>query len=203
MPALGLTLALLTLLIVAGLCAAIACRQTLRARDRDDAWRYLAWDEASLAKLRAGLAPRSAFTRLLSGEPSPRAVDDAIAMKREFARRIAGTHSDFDASGDMEVRLLALDQRGLRYELVPICLARLDLEALQRSGRLSCVSDPVRGHTAFAAVMTRETLRHFMLPENHPWFAPTFRWYSALPTSVAFVLAHLVPAERPQAEERS
>jgi len=102
----------------------------------------------------------------------------------------------------MEVRLLALDVHGMRYEIVPMCIGRLDLEALQRSGRLSCVSDPVRGQTAFAAVMARETLRHFMLPENHPWFAPTFRWYAALPTSVAFVLAHLVPADRPGTEHR-
>lgn len=200
MPNLALTLGLLALLTAAVLGAAIACRQTLVARDLAAAWRYLSWDDASLTQLRTRLAPRSSITRLWKGGPSLRAVDDAIAMKREFARRIAGDRSDFHAAGELEVRLLALDVHGMHYALAPICIGRLDLEALHRSGRLSCISDPVRGHTAFAAVMTRETLRHFMLPENDPWFAPTFRWYSGLPTSVAFVLAHLVPADHPRAE---
>lgn len=196
---LGFPLALLTLSIALIACAVYAFRQTMRAQALAAAWRYLQWDDKTLAKLRADLAEREAGRRLHLGGSSLRAVDDAIAMKHEFARRIAGTRSDFHTAGEMEVRLLALDMNGMHYTLVPICIGRLDLEALHRSGRLSCVSDPVRGQTAFAAVMTRESLRHFMLPENDPWFAPTFRWYSALPTSVAFVLAHLVPAERQHA----
>ncbi|WP_374403238.1 hypothetical protein [Niveibacterium sp.] len=197
---LGFPLALLTLAIALVACAVYAFRQTMRAQALAAAWRYLQWDDKTLAKLRADLAARAVGRSLRVGSSSLRAVDDAIAMKHEFARRIAGTRSDFHTAGEMEVRLLALDMNGMHYTLVPICIGRLDLEALHRSGRLSCVSDPVRGQTAFAAVMTRETLRHFMLPENDPWFAPTFRWYSALPTSVAFVLAHLVPAERLSAE---
>lgn len=188
------------LIVVVLFCAAFAYHRAVIARDLAAAWRYLLWDDESLATLRASLAARSGARRLRMGGPSLRAVDDAIAMKREFARRIAGTRNDFRATGEMEVRLLALDVNGMHYELVPTCIGRLDLEALDRSGRLSCVSDPVKGQVAFAAVMARDTLRQFMLPENDPWFAPTFRWYSALPSSVAFVLAHLVPADRPRTE---
>lgn len=168
-------------------------RRNAAARKQAAAWDYLGWDEDALLQLRNALAADTGVALLRPGRPALSSVDAALAMKREFARRIAGTRRDYREAGDVEIRLLALGVDGARYSLVPVCIGRLDLDALSRSGRISCVSDPNAGRTEFAAVMSRDALRLFMLPENHHWFGPTFRWFSNLPAEVAFVAVHLVP----------
>lgn len=193
MTQIHLTLALLALLILVLILALSIHRSSATARQQAAAWRYLDWDDESLAMLRAQLQPAADSKQSKEQQAMRLAVEQAMAMRAAFARRIAGTRHDFRAAGLVELRLVGLSQRGTDYEAGPVCIGRLNLEALYRSGRLACVSDPASERASFAAVMTRETLRHFMLAENDPWFLPTFRWYSSLPGSVNLVLAHLAP----------
>ncbi|MCX9158432.1 hypothetical protein OPU71_20105 [Niveibacterium sp. 24ML] len=198
MTSMSFALAVLALLSLAAIAVWLIHRSGTVDRQQAAAWRYLAWNDESLALLRSKLQAPQTTTPGKRQQAMLTAVEAAMGMRAESARRIAGTRHDFRAAGPMELRLIALRASGTDYEAGPICIGRLNLDALYRSGRLSCVSDPATSHASFAAVMTRETLRHFMLPENDPWFLPTFRWYSTLPSSVSFVLAHLVPLETPQ-----
>ncbi|WP_341676461.1 hypothetical protein [Niveibacterium sp. SC-1] len=150
------------------------------ARDAD-AWTYLEYSPEALAALLAAEP----------GEPINSAARHAQVAQQRVRARLSRSRHTFDPASVRETRLLSLSRNGAHYLLDNLCLGRLDLEALQAAGRLLDVG-PLGGPPQFAALVARDSLRNFLLPETHAWALPTARWLSRLPGEADMVLVHLL-----------
>jgi|GEM_PF-4005232 len=156
-------------------------RRNLKLARDADAWTYLEYSPEALAALIAA-APK---------EPVNTAARQAQAAQQRVRARLSRSRHGFEAASVRETRLLSLTRAGAEYRLDDLCLGRLDLEALQAAGRLMEVG-PLGGPPQFAALVARDGLRSFLLPETHAWALPTARWLSRLPAEVDMVLVHLL-----------
>jgi len=197
----ALILLLLLALALVGTSHYRLWQRSTQERDLARAWRYLDRPEAELESLRQTYAASAARAGRSAHDPALRALDAALAMQGALRRRVTRDRHEPDLAGDPEVHLVALRHSGAQYEVVSAAIGRLDLEALQRTGRLSDTSALHAAPPAFSAILGRDALRDYLLPENHPWATPTWRWYSRLPQDAQLVLVHLAPDPRPAASE--
>lgn len=146
------------------------------------AWQYLDRSESELQGL---------LTRLAPEDSQAAAVSSALEMKRSLERKRSGARYDIHTLAKPEIHLVALAHHRANYRVLDTAIAQLDLDALQASGLLSDATSVQTGNGSFAAALSREGLRRFLLPENAPWAAPTLRWYLRLPMDTALILIHV------------
>jgi hypothetical protein len=143
------------------------------------AWQSLTRSDEELKGLIARHTP---------GSEQATALDRALEMKRTLDRRRAGARHDIHALAKPEIHLVALAHDGADYQVVDTAIAQLDLAAIQAAGLLSDATSVLGGPRVFAAALSREALRRYLLPENSPWAAPTLRWVLRLPETATLIV---------------
>ena len=175
------------------LAAALAALWHQRRRGAEGRLCLAAWQ----ALTRSEEELQSLIARYASGSEKAEALTRALAIKRSLARRRSGARHDIHALANPEIHLVALAGSGADYQVLDSAIARLDLDALQTAGLLSDATSVLGGPRVFAAALSREALRRYLLPENIPWAAPTQRWVLRLPDAATLIVVRVQESTAP------
>lgn len=175
------------------LAAALAALWHQRRRGAEGRLCLAAWQSLT----RSDEELQSLIARYASGSEEAEALTRALGMKRALDRRRSGARHDIHSLANPEIHLVALAGSDADYQVLDCAIARLDLAALQAAGLLSDATSVLGGPRVFAAALSREALRRYLLPENTPWAAPTLRWFLRLPESTALIVVRVREAGAP------
>ena len=88
-----------------------------------------------------------------------------------------------------ETNLIAISWKQGQYVVVSQTIAHVDTDSLRRGGLLHDVSDDV-GYMDEAAIIQKNDLGKFLLPETNPWHKAAADWFVALPAETTFIVVH-------------